>query len=557
MRLTTRLTATAAALALGVVGVVAGGSTSAATAAPAPATTPASAAPAYTPPALHWGACSDPTLQHDGAQCTMMTVPLDYGRPRGTTIQIAVSRVMHTVPMSEYQGVMLTNPGGPGGSGLTLSTLGQLVPGGVGGDYDWIGFDPRGVGSSIPSLSCDGDYFGFDRPDYRPFTPALTRAWFRKTSAYAAACGKAGGLLLDHVRTTDTVADMESLRVALGQQKISYYGFSYGTYLGQVYATLHPDRVRRFVLDSNVDPRGVWYQANLDQDVAFDEVMPYFWTWIAQHDSVYHLGTSASAIQKRWYAVLAQVTRAPADGGKIGPDEWTDAFLGAGYYVYGWADTASAYSRVVNDHDWKPLEALYVAANGATGPGADNEYAMYSATQCSDVSWPSSWARWAQDNWTIYGRHPFETWANAQYNQVCRYWPGASGTPVKVTGSTTLPGMLLIDETHDAATPYEGSLYIRSLFTRSVLVEGVGGTTHAGSLSGVACTDDTVAAYLATGALPARVSGDRSDKQCSPVPPPPATLTGSSSAQAQAQAAPSASDGALSALRRQLATVIR
>jgi alpha/beta hydrolase fold len=103
---------------------------------------------------IKWGPCSDPDLDKAHAQCGDLQVPLDYDQPDGQQISLAVSRVMHTSPAADYQGVMLVNPGGPGGSGLGLSVLGQFVPNHAGDAYDWIGFDPRGVGSSKPSLSC-------------------------------------------------------------------------------------------------------------------------------------------------------------------------------------------------------------------------------------------------------------------------------------------------------------------------------------------------------------------------------------------------------------------
>ncbi|MEO8828263.1 alpha/beta fold hydrolase [Lapillicoccus sp.] len=482
------------------------------------------AAPAYTPPPIAWGACTNPTLVRFGAECGMVTVPLDYAKPGGTKIKLAVSRLKHTTPDSQYQGITLVNPGGPGGSGIIYSIFRDIVPNGGGQSYDWIGFDPRGVGSSQPSLTCDGNYFGYDRPYYVPVYPSVEQIWRNKTARYAADCAKAGGGLLDHMKTTDSVADMESIRAALGEKKINYLGFSYGTYLGQVYATLHPDRVRRFVFDSNVDARKVWYQANLDQDVAFDANIGIYFDWIAKYDSVYHLGNDGAAIEKTYYRVLNQLRANPQAGGLIGPDEWTDAFLGAGYYVYGWESTAEAFSKAVNQGDFSAIKDLYDSANGVQGPGADNGYAVYNAVQCTDTSWPKAWQKWKVDNWTIYGQHPFETWSNAWYNAPCITWAGKSGTPVTVDGSKA-PPILLIDETHDAATPYAGSLYTRRIFPKSVLIEGVGGTTHAGSFSGVACTDDKIAAYFATGALPARVSGNRSDVQCDPVPQPDPTAT--------------------------------
>src|SRR5690242_7332602 len=110
--------------------------------------------PGYTPPPISWGTCANATLKARGAECGFVVVPLDYAHPGGTKIKIAVSRVKHKT--ANYQGVMLVNPGGPGGSGLIYSVLQPAIPNNVGLDYDWIGFDPRGVGSSEPSLACDG-----------------------------------------------------------------------------------------------------------------------------------------------------------------------------------------------------------------------------------------------------------------------------------------------------------------------------------------------------------------------------------------------------------------
>ncbi|WP_430783384.1 alpha/beta hydrolase [Actinoplanes sp. G11-F43] len=482
---------------------------------------PAKPVAGYTPPPIDWGACTRPSLVSRGAQCGFLVVPLDYAKPGGTKIKIAVSRINHKSTDAEYQGVMLTNPGGPGGSGLGLPVIGESVPGGAGDYYDWIGFDPRGVGSSVPALTCDPNYTGYNRPFYVPVTKKLEKTWLAKAKGYAQACDRAGGALLDHLKTTDTVADMESLRKALGAHKINYYGFSYGTYLGQVYATKYPDRVRRFVFDGVVNPERVWYDANLDQDIQFDKNMDVYFAWIAKYDAVYHLGTTAKSVKQKYYKTLYELIKAPA-AGKIGPDEWNDVFVSAGYYVYGWEDVASAFAAWVNDRDAAPLLDLY----GVPGaPGSDNGYAVYLGVQCTDVQWPTKWSKWQRDNWKIHAKYPFITWNNAWYNAPCRNWGAKAGKPVDVNGAKT-PPILLISETLDAATPYAGALAVRKEFPRSVLIEGVGGTTHSGSLSGIACTDDTIAAYLATGALPDRVRGNRSDKQCEPVPQPnPAVAT--------------------------------
>ncbi|MEV6306209.1 alpha/beta hydrolase [Actinoplanes sp. NPDC051861] len=475
------------------------------------------AAQADTRGGIVWGPCADATLKAQSAECGFVSVPRDYGEPGGPKIKLAVSRVKHTVPAAKYQGAILVNPGGPGGEGVGMATLGSHVPKGAGAAYDWIGFDPRGVGASTPKLTCDSDYAGYNRPAYVPSTAAIENAWHARTKAYAADCAKAGGPLLDNMRTEDSVRDIDSIRRALGAEKISFYGFSYGTYLAQVYATQYPQRVRRMVMDGVVDPGRVWYRSNLDQDIAFDRSIKVYFAWIAKHDAIYRLGRTAKDVEALYYRQLTALAAKPA-GGLIGPAELTDIFLQPGYYIFGWEATAQAFSAWVNRKDPLGLKRLY-DENHPQGEGDDNGYAVYLAVQCTDARWPSDWKKWSRDNWRVHREAPFETWGNAWYNAPCRHWAGKVGRPVEVTGKKA-PAVLMISETLDAATPFSGALEARRRFPLSALVEGVDGTTHAGSLFGNACIDDTIADYLATGALPRRVKANRSDKQCAPIAQP-------------------------------------
>ncbi|GID96392.1 alpha/beta hydrolase [Amorphoplanes digitatis] len=468
-------------------------------------------------PAIAWRTCGDTALQSRTAECGFLTVPMDYADPAGKTIKLAVSRIKHSVPDDKYQGVMLINPGGPGASGVNLSVLGENVPNKAGAAYDWIGFDPRGVGSSQPKLSCDSKYQGYNRPAYLPSTPELERTWLKRARDYAAACARSGGALLDHLRTVDTVRDMESLRTALGAEQINFYGYSYGTYIGQVYATQYPQRVRRMVLDGVVNPERIWYDSNLDQDIAFDRNIKIYFKWLAEHDEAYHLGKTGAKVEKLFYAEQARLAKMPA-GGVIGPDELTDVFLQAGYYVFGWDSVGSAFSSWVKRKDPAPLQALFDASN-PQAEGSDNGYAIYLGVQCTDKQWPQSWDKWRTDNWRVHKIAPFETWGNAWYNAPCLTWAGKAGKPVRVDGRK-VPPILLISETLDAATPFSGSLAVRKIFPRAALIEGVGGTTHAGSLFGNACIDNSVADYLATGELPRRVKANRADKRCKAMQPP-------------------------------------
>jgi pimeloyl-ACP methyl ester carboxylesterase len=465
---------------------------------------------------VRWGRCADPTLVAFGARCATVQVPLDYSKPNGKTVGIAVSRIRHTVPDSQFQGILLVNPGGPGGSGLIYSVLSAFVPGGAGGFYDWIGFDPRGVGSSEGALSCIPDYFGYDRPNYVPTTSAIEQQWLDRSKRYAQACGARNRPgLLANMTTPDVAKDMDTIRQALGQKKLNYYGFSYGTYLGQVYATLFPEKVRRMVFDANVDPRNIWYQSQLDQDKAFDANIKIYFDWVARYRDVYRLGATGQAVEKLYYQVLNELDAKPA-GGLIGPSEWNDIFVGAAYYIFGWEDIASAFAGWVHNKDWRPLKELY---DSAVGVGDDNGFAVYLGVQCTDAHWPPRWSKWRDDSWRIYAKAPFLTWNNTWFNAPCLTWPAKSENPVNVDGSH-VPGILLLGETKDAATPFEGSLEVRSRFPASSLIAGPGGTTHAASLSGNACVDNRIAAYLASGVLPPRKPGRRADTTCPPLPQP-------------------------------------
>lgn len=482
--------------------------------------------PAVPTPAVPvWGTCPSKVPPAEGLQCAALKVPLDYAHPRGQHITLELSRLRHTSSAANYLGVMLTNPGGPGGSGLTLAGLGRYVPNGVGGRFDWIGWDPRGVGASRPAINCIPTYFGTDRPSYsaagnRPY-------WLHQAKSYAAACEHKYPALLPHMTTQDNARDMDVIRQALRQTRISYYGFSWGSYLGQTYMSLFPTHVRRIVLDGVVDPRRVWYGANLDQDVAFERNIKIFFAWVAANNSVYHLGTTEAEVYAAYKHELATLSTMPAAGGKVGPDELGDVLLDAGYYVFNWAQDASSFSKLVRSNDGTAVLKTYEANNA--GASNENGFAVYNAVQCTDASWPG-WSQTLRDAIRINRIAPFETWSNTWYNAPCLTWGARPHTPVRIHSTRGLPKILLISETYDAATPFSGALEMRMLFPTASLIEGVHGTTHAGSLSGVACTDNAVARYLATGSTPTRRPGGGSDLKCPPVPRPAASLSARASA---------------------------
>jgi pimeloyl-ACP methyl ester carboxylesterase len=449
----------------------------------------------------------------------MFQVPLDWANPDGEKISLAVRIRPHTTATSP--GLLLVNPGGPGGSGTGLADfIADQVPDGAAQQYDVVGWDPRGVGASSPSLHCNSRFFGVNRPSFVPRTHRLMRYWKKKTSRYAAQCGaSAASRLLAHMSTLDNVKDMEALREALTPGKaLNFYGFSYGSYLGQVYATRYPATVGRFVLDGVVDPSNYWYGANLKQEIGFDRNLHVFFRWIAHHNGAYHLGTSKMAIRRGFAAMLKRLDRHPAFHRKLGPDELTDAMLNAGYYVYNWDSIAAAYSTLVRKGDGRALFRMYADAN----LGDDNGYAVYLGVQCTDALRPP-WRTQVRDAWRIHRKHPFLAWDNTWFNAPCRRWPAPSQARLAVDGtaSAALGGkVLLVNETRDAATPYSGALKVRSLFPSSALIAGLRGTTHAGSLSGVPCVDSRIATFLGSGTLPARQPGTGADVECPKVRPP-------------------------------------
>jgi pimeloyl-ACP methyl ester carboxylesterase len=462
---------------------------------------------------LDWGRCASATLRDFDARCAKLSVPLDYGDPTGKQIRLALSRVRHSVPDDEYQGVMLVNPGGPGGSGLIYSTLGQFIPKRAGDAYDWIGFDPRGVGSSGPALSCIPKYFHGDRPPYVPKTDALESIWLKRSEKYADACAEAQPDLLPNMTTEDVARDMDSIRQALGVDQINYYGFSYGTYLGQVYATLFPGSLRRAVFDGVVDPSAAWHEANLNQDLGFDRNVHIFFAWLAGHNRAYHLGKTEQAVTQIFLEVERALKRHPA-GGVVGPDEWNDIFLYSGYSQGLWKYIGKVFSKWVQEHATRRLINAYRAFDA---PGDDNGFAVYLAVICTDATWPD-WENYSADVWATYEQAPLFSWNNGWFNAPCMFWQSPSSTAVTVVGDST--PVLIINETLDAATPYEGALVVRGLFPESSLIAVVDGVNHANSLAGNKCVDLPIADFLSTGALPERQPGGGADVECDRLPAP-------------------------------------
>ena len=449
---------------------------------------------------LRWHSCSSQLAADGVPDCTMLSVPVNYADPGGRHISLALDMIPATAPKSQQQGVMLVNPGGPGSDGLPLAAeVAQGLNPGVAASYDIVGFDPRGVGSSVPALSCDPGFFSGVRPNYVPPNAAAEQVLINRAKMYANDCEQRFGWLLPYMTTQDVARDMDAIRAAFGVSKINYYAFSYGTYIGQVYATLFPEHLRRMVLDSTVDPTGVWYADNVGQDYAFQGRMDAFFAWVAKYDGTYHLGSTAAQVQAAWYRARNRLLAHPVNG-MIGADEFDDTFLQGGYLDQLWPRFAQALSSYLNSRQTGDLITQYQA----DGTQNENEFAVYNAVQCSDVNWPRNWSFWTSDTERIYRTAPFQAWDNAWYNAACAFWPvRGPAKPLQIKGAG-LPGILMLQGTLDPATPYAGAQNAHKLLPSARMVVVEGGGNHGQSLEqpSDACVQGYLNAYLATGALP-------------------------------------------------------
>ncbi|WP_405577448.1 alpha/beta hydrolase [Streptomyces sp. NBC_01190] len=474
---------------------------------------------------VDWAGCPAGWGLPAPVQCGRVTVPLDYAQPFGTTIELAVDRAVSTGTAAERQGALVYNPGGPGGSGLRFplrSTTAAPLWTRTAKAYDFVGFDPRGVGHSAP-ISCQDpkEFVRAPKPDPVPDGAADKLASRGLAAAYAQGClARTGGPMLAAMNTPTMARDLDVIRAALGERRLNYLGVSYGTYLGAVYADLFPTHLRRMIADSvvNPDPAQIWYRNNLDQDVAFESRWADWETWVASYDSVYHLGGTRAEVQTRWERLLAGAEAHPI-GGVVGPAELLGFFQNAPYYDSAWAGTAQLWSGYAAGDTQALLDAAGPDLADARGNAtAENGTAVYTAVECADAEWPTDWRTWDRDNTALNIGHPFLTWSNAWLNLPCATWPVRQRTPVDVRTGRGLPPVLIVQSARDAATPYPGALELHRRLDGSRLITERDAGSH--GVTGLVnpCVNSRVDSYLLTGAL------DPQDVGCGPhAAPVPAT----------------------------------
>ncbi|WP_051734912.1 MULTISPECIES: alpha/beta fold hydrolase [Streptomyces] len=507
--------------------------------------TPSSASAAPTPAYLRqtpdWHRCSPD--RPAAYECATLKVPLDYQRPEGRTLDLAISRMKSENP-AERRGVLLINPGGPGTSGLSrpIRTHAEM-PKDVRDRYDLVGFDPRGVGRSSP-IGC-GDLSEAEvgvGGAYRPETFASDVSWAR---GIADKCRAKSGDVIPYITTRNTARDMDVIRAALGERKVSYLGYSYGTYLGAVYSQMFPERTDRFVLDSGVDPGRVWrgmIQAwGTGAEPAFER-----WTrWVAERSDTYGLGATPEAVSATFWALVARADRDPINhyGERMtGDDIRADPSLffdphAASVVIKGIKASADkapqppggtdpGVSGKDADRKWPGMPSPLGGVRGA-GPGVDaggtsegtdatpanNATAVYWAVVCGDTdSWPRDPEQYARDAARDKVKHPL--YGDFASNiKPCAFWqrPLEPATPMK-----TRAGVLTVQNEWDPMTPLSSGQGLHQALRGSRMVLALGGQGHGVYLSHpTAYANTPVNAYLSTGRLPAK------DVTCHNPPPTP------------------------------------
>jgi pimeloyl-ACP methyl ester carboxylesterase len=490
--------------------------------APPAQATPSASHSAVPTPTVSWSAC------RDGFQCATVPAPLDYGDPQGVQIGISVIRLPAGSP-DQRIGSLLLNPGGPGGSGVDFARIAKFLPLEVRARFDVVGFDPRGTNLSTP-LRCFDTFEqavailpSFPYPD----TAAEEEGQRVSDDELGAACAGRGVAILDHMSTADAARDMDLLRDVLGDQQLTYLGFSYGSVLGQTYANLFPSRVRALVIDGVIDPIA-WTTGHGEEarttpigtrigsaDGAGRTLDEFFRLCDeAGPDCAFsgHASGRYAALGERLRGHPATITD-PSTGETFTTtyNDLIAATLGALYAPFIWPDLAFFLADLEQRLDPAALGqrlAVIRAKLGLAG-AAQEEYPdiveSSPGVACSDSVNPRSFAAWqsaaesAEARYGRFGRLWNWTWS------ACRSWPSTAGEDRFLgpwTAHTSSP-VLVVGNYFDPATRYQGAVAASQLLPDSRLLSYAGWGHTAYFNAGNYCVDSRVTRYLVTGQVPA------------------------------------------------------
>jgi pimeloyl-ACP methyl ester carboxylesterase len=473
-------------------------------------------------PRLDWQPCGD---EAPGFECATVQVPLDYDRPRGAKISLALTRLPASGPGARI-GSIFFNPGGPGGSGVEfVQGLGRdLYSDEVRARFDLVGFDPRGVARSTPLQCFDTteEALAATAPFPFPVTRQEERIWIQADRAWAEACAERGGPILDHMSTANVARDMDLLRRAVGDRKMTFVGYSYGSHVGSTYANMFPDKVRAVVIDGVIDPvsfttgrgdqaRRLPSDARLrSEQGAYDTLQAFLRLCDAGGPNC---AFSEGNPKRRYDRLARRLLREPAQlpdgqGGTV-PFTYADLVattLGALYDPASWPDLAAFLQEL--DTLTSPARAAAELRGLRQRLGLDGRAPYeqvlegFAGVWCLDPvnpDHPSAWARAARraDRRDPYFGRPW-IW----FGSVCAQWPGHDrdrylGPFDRRTANT----VLVVGTVNDPATRYQDAVSTARLLDRGRLLT-VAGSGHT-SLFLSACADAHVSRYLLTGRVPA------------------------------------------------------
>lgn len=424
--------------------------------------------------------------------CATILVPLDYANPGEQAITLSLAKKAAT--KTPKLGTLFVNPGGPGGSGRNLVTYFNTT--GL-EQYDVVGWDPRGTNDSTP-VKCYGNQESdaYNELDASPDNEAETQALIVGSYEFGKSCWEASGSLLEHISTIDTVRDLDLLRQLVGDDKLAYLGYSYGTQIGSVYADLFPQRTGRLVLDASVD---ITDDDTVIQAMGFDLALGNFAAWCARQNC--SLGNSKDAVLK---TVTDFLERLDANPVKVGDRNLTQTLAGTGIasYMYGgipaWEVLVNDLKAAIDGNGARLLRASDSLNDRNEDGSYGSQFYSFPAIGCADgydMGVVEAEKRWLADQQKapIYGKYfgPGYT---------CALWPVRSEVQFKPTGSGAAP-LLVIGATGDPATPYQNAVTMATQLESGVLVtyEGEGHGTYGGKSD---CVDKIVVAYLTKGTVP-------------------------------------------------------
>lgn len=456
---------------------------------------------------LDWTSCGP-----SGFECAELTVPMDYENPDpAEDIQLTVTRTAATgTGGTERIGSLLVNPGGPGASAVDFvqSSADYLFPAEVRASYDVVGLDARGTGSSEPVKCLSGEEMDeYTATDRTPDSTAETTALIDSYEEFAEACQDRSGELLEHISTIESARDMDVLRAVLGDEKLHYYGASYGTKLGAVYAGLYPQRAGRLVLDAAMDPSLSTLETDRGQAGGFETAFRSFAEDCATYDDC-PLGTeggddASQALQSFFSEVDADPLATDDPDRPLTESLARTGVSEAMYADYLWEDLRSALSEAMNEGDGSGLLALADEYNDRRSNGTYGTIMnAFPAISCLDS--PAA-SQDAADVRSILASYEEESptfgtefaWATLQ----CGVWdvePSGQPVTIKATGADDI---LVIGTTRDPATPYEWSESLTDQLDSGILLtyESDG---HGAYAMGSTCIDESVNAYLLDGTTP-------------------------------------------------------